>query len=756
MKAMKILIGVLVGLVVLVGVALVVIPMFIDPNEHKGFVAEKVKDVTGRDLVFDGDLELSVFPWIAVKTGTVILGNAEGFGDLPMVRLESASVGLKLMPLLSGSFEISDVAVDGLQLNLMKNKEGVTNWDDLASGAKEDKPAESAEADAGEKKPLNISVGGVNISNADITWDDQQSGKKYAVNGANVTLGELEMGKPFDFTLALGVSSAEPQADARIEAKGNLAYDLETKKLVLAKPTATVAASGKAVPGGKADVEFSASSLDLDLTGQVLALREFVLSVYGVDMVGTITGKSFMDNPTLAGDMTVKPFNVKNTLGMLGIKAPETSDPEALSKVGAQLKFSYLPDAFEAQDVTVNLDQTTATAKIKVEGFSSPAIYLRARVDDIDVDRYLPPKQEGAAAQSASAEETPVATGEGPTPAEQNLIDQIRKLNVDAAVVIDKLKASGMNMADVKVRLLAKDGVLNITPASLDMYQGNISTTTRLDATGSRLRTAANLTVAGLELGPMLRDFVGDKGFEGTMQFRTTKPVTFTGLDEPTAVPTLNGAIYMRLLDGVFPGVDLSGFLGDSQKLQEERADKLVGSPEDRTEFGELSASAMITNGVVDNQDMCLKAPHLRASGEGMVDGVKKEVDYLVTAMLIPDAEGQGGITCDDAVGIGMPVRVTGSLFDPSFGVDAGEFLAMVARGPLRMLEAGFGSLGSAMEGLSGVTDTVEQLTKDPAKAVEQVIEQLAPAEGSGSDGNKADSLKQVEDALKGFGLKKK
>lgn len=744
MKAIKILMGIIGGLVALVVVSLIVLSLVFDPNDYKDFVSGKAKEMTGRELVFEGDLELSVFPWIAIKTGSVVFGNAPGFGDEPMVRVKSAEVGLKLLPLLSASIEVGDVAVDGLNLVLMKNAKGVTNWDDLVKGAEDAAEEKSAEESADEAQQFKLSVGGVNITDANISWNDKQAGKSYAVSGANITLGELEPPNPFDFSIALDLSSADPQADAHLEAKGRLAYDMETKALSLTTPEVGVTATGVAVPGGKAEVRFQAANLDANLTNQVLTVREFLFSAYGVEATGTLTGKGFLDNPTLAGDMDVASFNLKDTMDLLGITVPETADADVLSNVSAKLKFTYLPDVFDASELNITLDDTTIRALARVEGFAAPAYFLRASVDAIDVDRYLPPKQEGEVAPTTEPEPEPTTTEGGVPAAEQNLITLIRSLNVNAELTVGDLKASGLHMTDVQVRVLAKDGVLDIAPASLNMYQGNISTTTRLVATGNRLRTGSNVKVDGLEAGPMVRDFVGDKGFEGTVNFQTTEPLTFTGLDEPTAVPSLNGALTFRILDGVFPGVDLQGFLGDAEKLKAQRSGTLQGSPEDRTEFGELAGSATIQNGVLNNQDLCLKAPHLRAGGEGVVDGVKKEVDYLVTAMLIANASGQGGISCDDAVGIGMPVRVSGSLYDPSFGVDAGEFLAMVARGPLRLIETGFGALGD--------------IATQPTKLLDQAIEGLGgigkqkPASESSEEQPADNPAKAVDDVIKGFG----
>jgi AsmA protein len=763
MKAMKIILGVVAALVTLVVIGLVVLVAVFDPNDYKDFAAGKVREVTGRTLTFEGDLELKVFPWIAIRTGGVSFGNAPGFGEEPMVKVAGASVGLKLLPLLSGSVEVGDVAVDGLKLNLMKNAEGVTNWDDLTKGSGEAAEAsaqeQAASADAGSS--LNVSVGGVKITNADVVWDDRQSAKRFAVSGAEVTLGALQLPKPFDFSVRLTVASADPQAEARITAKGRLAYDMETRKLGLTGPSVTVEASGEAVPGKRAEVDLSAASLDADLAQQVLSVRELALSAYGVNVTGTVTGKSFLDNPTLAGDMAVAPFNLKDTLGLLGIAAPDTADPQALSNVSAELKFSYLPDAFDAPETTIRLDDTTARVAAKVSGFASPSYYLRARVDKLDADRYLPPTTDEAAAEttteSGDATQETAPAADGPSEAEKSVLALLKTLKVDAALVMDALKIKGMDMTDVQVRVLARDGVLEVTPASLKMYRGAISTNTRLDGTGQRLATGLDLTVDGVEAGDAIRGWVGDKGFEGTVNLNTTRTITFRGLDEPTATRSLNGAFAFRILDGVFPGVDLKGLLGDADKLKQQRTGTLEGSPEDRTEFGELTGSAVISEGVLANQDLCLKAPHIRASGEGVADLGGKTVDYLVTAMLIPNAQGQGGVSCADAYGIGMPVRVSGSLMAPSFGVDAAEFLAMVARGPLKLAGAGFDALGSA---LGTAVDAPAQILDSVTSGIGSVIGGVTGESSGKSSGGAEDSEdtpkatpgKQVEDAIKGFG----
>src|SRR5579872_3172977 len=116
------------GIVALLGVALIVVWLTVNPNNYKGRIAAAVKDSTGRDLKLEGDVKLSVFPWVALELGPASLGNPPGFGDEPFLSLTHASVRVKLLPLLRKRLEVGRIEVDGLDLRLRKNAQGRGNW----------------------------------------------------------------------------------------------------------------------------------------------------------------------------------------------------------------------------------------------------------------------------------------------------------------------------------------------------------------------------------------------------------------------------------------------------------------------------------------------------------------------------------------------------------------------------------------------------------------------------------------------------
>src|SRR5262245_3909957 len=102
MRKLKIAAYVVGSLVALVVIAMIAVVVFVDPNDYRDDIARLVEDKTGRKLTIDGELHLSVFPWLALTTGAASLGESPGFGTEPFVAIKEARVGVRLLPLLRG------------------------------------------------------------------------------------------------------------------------------------------------------------------------------------------------------------------------------------------------------------------------------------------------------------------------------------------------------------------------------------------------------------------------------------------------------------------------------------------------------------------------------------------------------------------------------------------------------------------------------------------------------------------------------
>ena len=143
-----------------------------------------------------------------------------------------------------------------------------------------------------------------------------------------------------------------------------------------------------------------------------------------------------------------------------------------------------------------------------------------------------------------------------------------------------------------------------------------------------------------------------------------------------------------------------------------------------------MKASGQIRNGIVDSRDLDVKSPLLRASGGGIIDLVRAQIDYLVKVSLVGTCQGQGGLALQDLSGIHIPVAVTGVLEHPKFKPDLGAVLAQVLQKGLgEKLEdklgiKGLGGLlGGGTQSQTQDSDTLDG--QAPPKAKEDPLQKL-------------------------------
>jgi len=116
-------------------VALLAAPFFINVNDYKSIIVNKVEQATGRDVSI-GDLHASLFPWVGVRMDDVRLANRPGFSDENFLRVKSLDVRLAMLPLLNRRVEIRRFVMDGPKLLLERDADGTGNWEDLLPEAK--------------------------------------------------------------------------------------------------------------------------------------------------------------------------------------------------------------------------------------------------------------------------------------------------------------------------------------------------------------------------------------------------------------------------------------------------------------------------------------------------------------------------------------------------------------------------------------------------------------------------------------------
>jgi AsmA protein len=411
------------------------------------------------------------------------------------------------MPLLKKELVIDTIYIDGVKANIVRYKDGTTNFDDLMS-----KDEESQE--------IKFDIDGIRVTNAAVSLTDEMGGRHLTIDQANIQTGHVAKNQPINLDAKFHAKGDQPALDADIGFKGTLLADTEKKQYgakgmmltvkggVASMKNLDLALSGdldarpeqmeftvdglkltaKADQAGKAlNIELDAPSLTakkdevsgkevhLDFTqtqgSDTLAAKLTIANLKGSPkafqssgITGDISGKQ--GARSIAGKFS-SPFsgNLENLVFDLPKLAGnvDVQDP-ALPNGAMKASFNVVAHAdIKQEQAKVGLDATIDGSKLKgdvaVAGFKQPNVKFDLTADQLDLNKILGPKKE------AKAES-------GPTkPADLSALKNVLaegKLNV-GAIAYDKYRVSNLALA---VKADGKE--LMVSPLSLKLDDSQI------------------------------------------------------------------------------------------------------------------------------------------------------------------------------------------------------------------------------------------------------------------------------------------
>lgn len=670
------------GLVLLIIVAAaVILPLVIDPNDHKDTIEQLVKERTGRELQITDRLELSVFPALGVTTGGVTLSNAPGFGDQPFAQIDKLDLRVKLMPLFSGQLEVDALLLKGLTLNLARDKQGHTNWEDLS---KETEAAPAGEAPSGGGEAIGFNISGVQIEQAKLVWDDRQKGEKYVLRDVSLTSGALAPGAQVPVEMGFTLDSEKPVMSLRFGLESTLSIGDDLKTFGLPDLEAKLHAEGEGLPAKGLDLSLKAA-LALDQNKETLSVDGLKLQGNGIAIDGNLSGRNLGTEPEFDGDLVLGKTDPGALLALFGA-APQTRDPGVLKTLSGKLGLHARGSTVRLKPLTLSLDDSRLTGELSLQG---PAIRFALDLDQIDLDRYLPPASETEPkATSASAAEDPLAG--------------LRQLDMKGRVTIGSLKLSNLTMSKVEVQINASNGVLKVDPMTAELYQGKLKSMVTVDARKAQPRIHLVEDLTGVQIEPLLKDLADNDRLSGTGVVHAN--LTMQGMSDQAIRSSLNGKVSFEFHDGAVKGINIAKAIR-KVKSKLGGAATVTDDKTEQTDFTVISGSAVITDGVIRNDDLQAKSPLLRVAGKGRVDLPANTLDYVVTTTLVKSLQGQGSQD-EQLTGVPIPVRLHGSLTEPSYSIDLKSVLASKARQKAeetlkkKIEEKAGGKLGEKLRGL--------------------------------------------------------
>jgi AsmA protein len=406
------------------------------------------------------------------------------------------------------------------------------------------------------------------------------------------------------------------------------------------------------------------TSANINLPGIEGSAKAFKSTAMTLDLdmkQGDLAVKAKISSP-LAGNIQAQQVSLPQLKASLSAAGPNIPG----KSLSGELSGSANIDAGK-QNVQANLAGKVADSNIKarlgVAGFAPPGLNFDIDIDQLDVDRYMPPKPAAGAAGGGTGGG---AAGGAQKQAEQPFdLTGLRNLRANGS-----LKASNVKASNVRLEIKANGGRVDVSPMAANLYQGALAGAVSIDAAPATPTFAVRQNLKGVNIGPLLKDLANNDTLEG--RGNVALDVTTQGNTVSALKKALNGTAGVRLTDGAVKGIDIAGTIRNARaKLGALRGEQTQQADmKQRTDFSELNATFAIKNGVAHNNDLDLKSPLLRVGGQGDINIGEDTLNYLVKASIVATSRGQGGREMDDLRGITVPVRVAGPLASPTYKLD--------------------------------------------------------------------------------------
>ena len=224
-------------------------------------------------------------------------------------------------------------------------------------------------------------------------------------------------------------------------------------------------------------------------------------------------------------------------------------------------------------------------------------------------------------------------------------------------------------MQGTKINLNAKNGVVTAQQSIKQFYQGSYSGNLSIDTLGDKSMLTIKEKIDHAQIEPLVKDYTGKARISGIVN--ASAQLQGEGSKASELKASLNGNLSFLFKDGTVKGFNLQKIIDEGKSLVKGGA-LPVDHKEDQTVFSEMSGTATITQGLIQNNDLVAKSANLRVDGKGSLNLNTEALDYKVNAKLLNSDPGAVG---EEQVKATLTVNITGTLSKPSYTLDIASLL---------------------------------------------------------------------------------
>lgn len=690
------------GLLAIVAIVIVALAIFIltfDPKQYKGDIERLVQQHTNRTLVLSDDIQMSVYPKLGVRIGPTRL--TERDNKTTFVSVESAQVSIALMPLLKRQVQVEGINLSGLVANVVRDKNGHFNFDDLTGAQDKTKRIEPIElsSSTGDATQIVLDVASIHLEKGTITYLDQASNERLTIQDLNLHTGQLAIQSAGDLKISAQIQAPSAPLDARVDLSGRYVLNVPDKTYALRDAALSLngyafklqnltlsARSSVQANLGTSRFDFQGIDISASVKDQIkasirsagLILNSNAMTVQQLDISASVNqpkqkvGLQFQA-PEVSGNLesiTIEKFTSTLQLDLAEVLAKPLRVP-----LQGNLAVDLVRQNLRST-VTASIEDSKINASLSLPRFDPMAYRANIKIDQLDLNRYLSSGTGQASPEKAPAGQ-PVKSASASTPAQPTRIDlsAIQDLDLQAIIEIGKLKAGAMTLESVKTDVQASKGQLRIGPHSARVGGGTIQGDASVNARTNQFHIKE--TLSKINVDTLAKEMGQDSRVEG--QANVVLDLTSRGETVDQLRQNLAGKGNFNIANGAIRGVDIERLLQSIQNVFKGGALPAFSSS-DRTVFSDVSGSFTVTQGVATNKDLSITAPVFRVQGQGEINLVTEQLNYLARLSVVDTRQAQASGELDALRGITIPVRLTGPVSNLSYQLDMTSIAAELAK----------------------------------------------------------------------------
>jgi len=611
-------------------VALIVALPFIIPVDYIfKQVTQSVEQTTGRTLEIKGDKTLSVFPKLKLELNDVAFSNFKQGSQPSMAAMDQLAIHIPYLSVLAGDIKLEKFVINNPSILLEKMPNGDVNWQLVKTTGAQDENSRSSQQGTSQGLPegLDIQLGEVAIYGGSFTFIDHQNNTSQKVT---------------DLDLAIKLPSLKKE----LKVEGTVTYMAE-----------------------KFELDVTLNTPEKLLLGQDFTLKTLLDSRLVALNFDGLVAKQMTD---FSGKLDVTGDSIK-ALAKWQNQALTAKD-NAFNKFSIVSEMRFVGQELNLSKLDASLDELAIKGSAKLALTNVPKITANVDLGMLNVNPYLP---ESIDVPEESKEQT-TQTPSKPQPIvwDDSEIDlsALNSVNADIKIAATGFQFKEIKLGETKLSLKLNNGKAQLGLDKFKAYEGDGTGQIVLVAKRAPYKMNTSFSFEGIQAEPLLSDVVGFDKLMGKGEL--TIALNTQGQSQKEFVNALHGAIGFGFKDGAVKGANIAAMVRSAEQLinggglDAKGLEKGFDNAE-KTDFSALTGNFQFVNGVSKQNDLSLKSPLIRVSGNGDIDLSATTINYRLVTGIVDSIEGQG--TQDQSTGFKIPIRIKGPFHDVQVKPDIGD-----------------------------------------------------------------------------------